>query len=127
MFKRFFSDRNVEERYVRIGQIVGAAVSYSYMGEPIGFKRMVRNWEKWETEYAWRGYRTISLDDFIESGGYGRALSNLGVKRALGEDPIFHARRYRERYLGKVKPVIDPFKGDVQTGTYTPPSAEDEE
>lgn len=122
MFKRFLSDRKVKESYLDAGNLVGAAVSYSYMGEPIGFKRMVRRWESWEREYVRRGYRTISLDEFIESGGYGKPLPNLGTKREEGEEPVFHAQLYREHFLGKIEPVIDPFKYEIQTGFYVLPS-----
>lgn len=122
MFERLLSDRKVEERYVRSGRIFGAAVSYIYMGEAVGFKKMLRNWEKREAEYARRGYRTISLDDFVESGGYGKPLLHTDAKRAEGEEPVFHARIYREEYLGKIEPMIDPFAGKVQTGTYVLPS-----
>ena len=71
-FVSFLSDRTVEARYVRAGGRFGDAVSYVYMGECIGFKRMLHAWARWEKEYARRGYRTLSLDTFEEYGGVSR-------------------------------------------------------
>ncbi len=124
MFKRLLSDCEVERRYLRAGRISGAVVSLIYLGEPVGFEEMLREWEKWEAEYARRGYRTISLDGFIEAGGYGRPLLNIGIKRDQAEEPILHDRIYREDYLHKIRPVINPFAGEIQTGTYAQPSTE---
>lgn len=123
--KRFLTDAEVRERYLRIGQRIGFAVSY--MRDPVGFKKRVRTWERWEAEYARRGYRTISLDDFYRYGGWSIPLPSVDARREEGEEPRFHARIYRDRYLGKIEPVIDPFKGEIQVGFFQTPSTEDEE
>lgn len=125
MFERFMTDAQVEKRYINTGNIFGDAVSYLYMGECVGFERMLARWEKWETEYARRGYRTLPLDTFIDCGGYGVPLRGIGVKREEGEAPVFHAKIYRGQYLGKMQPAIDPSKPEVQEGTYTLPSTKD--
>ncbi len=96
------------KKYVRAGSDFGDAVSYIYMGECVGFKRKRACWCRWEKEYARRGYRTISLDAFIECGGYGAPLQNLGARREANETPVYHAEIYRELYLGKVRPVFTP-------------------
>ncbi|MFA6338607.1 MAG: hypothetical protein WCW87_00915 [Candidatus Paceibacterota bacterium] len=67
---------------------------------------MLTRWQKWEAEYARRGYHTLSLDNFIASGGYEEPLTGLSVKRSDGEESVFYAQIYREEFLGKFQPVI---------------------
>jgi len=117
----------VKKRYVKWGSIFGDAISYIYMGECVGFETLLVKWEKWEAEYAKRGYRTLPIGDFVGYGGYGMPLTDLGTKRQEGEAPVFHAKIYRQAYLGKIKPAVnllELFKPDakVQTGTYFLPS-----
>lgn len=128
-FAACLSDKSVENKIVRAGTEFGDAVSYIYMGECVGFKKMLRRWTRWETEYARRGYRTISLDAFIECGGYNTPIEGLGVKRNEHETPRFHAQIYKEKFLGKVRPAKD-FEEVIRTsrpqsGTYRLPSTED--
>lgn len=122
-------DKLIKDRYVEHGKDFGDAVSYIYMGECIGFEGYLNTWAKYESEYANRGYRTISLDDFISAGGYGKSISHLvGVKRNEDEKPVLHAEIYREKYLGKVHPEIDLNKvmeGEIQHGTYVLPSTKE--
>jgi len=121
------STKAVEKRYMSAGAKFGDAVSYIYMGECEGFESTLKTWGNWEQEYAFRGYRTVSLDDFIEFGGYGRSIDHLlGQKREENESAIFHAKIYSDNYLGKVEPTIELEKFLVdenpQLGTYTLPS-----
>lgn len=98
-FRRFKSDKSVQKTYTRAGLVFGDAVSYLYMGECVGFDFMHKRWQKWEEEYALRGYRTVSLDDFISAGGYGKNINHLlGQKREANEQPIYHATRFEEEY-----------------------------
>ena len=99
MFKRFLTDKQVEKRYVKAGAIFGDAVSYIYMGECVGFDKLLAKWEKWEAEYTKRGYRTLPLYDFVAYGGYGTSLKGLGEKYAEHEDVVLHAKIYRECIL----------------------------
>ena len=134
MFERFMTDKRIEKRYAEAGRIFGDAVSYIYMGECVGFDSMLAKWEKLEAEYAKRGYRTLPVDDFVAYGGYGTPLNDLGVRRAKGEEPVFHAKIYREVYLGKIRPAVnlselmrpaepnEPPESRVQVGTYFVPS-----
>jgi len=133
MLERFRSDKWIKTRYAEAGRIFGDAVSYIYMGECVGFDRMLANWEKLEAEYAKRGYRTLLVDDFVAYGGYGTPLKDLGVRRAEGEEPVFHAKIYREDYLGKIRPALnlselirlaepnEPPESRAQVGTYSVP------
>ena len=108
LIRRFFSDSGVEKRYVSAGAVFGDAVSYIFLGESVGFESMLRRWKKWEEEYSLRGFRTISLDRFIDLGGYGKPLDDvINIKREEGEKPIFHAGIYREKFLGKTIAAVD--------------------
>ena len=134
MLERFMTDKQVEKRYAEAGRVFGDAVSYIYMGECVGFDGLLAKWEKWEAEYAKRGYRTFPVDDFVAYGGYGTPLKDLGAKRTEGEEPVFHAKIYREVYLGKIQPAInlselmrpteqnEPPESRAQVGTYFVPS-----
>ena len=137
----------LKENYLDAGELFGSDVSYLYMGECVGFEDHLDRWAKYESEYANRGYKTISVDKFIDAGGYGKDISNLlGQKRKEGEKPILHAKIYRDHFLGKMRSaidhnelmearegdiqVIDPQVGDITTigeprfGTYILPSTE---
>lgn len=125
LYTKYLPDALVEKKYTQAGAIFGAAVSYIYMGECIGFKRFLRKWARWEAEYSRRGYRTLSIDSFINYGGYCEPLEGLMVKRHTNEQIILHAELYKKEYLGKVKPVISlkrGMDGETQAGTYSLPS-----
>lgn len=116
-------DEEVIIEYRQAGVEFGDVVSYIYMGECIGFDKMLARWEEAEREYAELGYRTISLDDFVSAGGYGKDLP-VEEPRRVGEAPVFHAAYYREHFLGKnmmvsVEPVGD---SGAFTGQYVMPS-----
>lgn len=126
--RKFLSDKSVEKRYASSGAEFGCSASdVATMGECMGFENLLNDWAKWEQEYVKRGYKTVSVDDFIELGGYGRNINNLlGIKRNADEKPVLHAELYRQHYLGKIKPAIDLDKmmkdGKQQFGTYVNPS-----
>lgn len=127
--RRLLSDPTVEKRYVRAGATFGGAVSYLYMGECFGFKGLLKKWANWEEEYVHRGFRTVSLDRFVDLGGYGKSVDDvIGQRREDGEEPIFHAQIYRNEFLGKVAPVINLEKmmtdGEIQIRQYKLPSTE---
>ncbi len=115
LWLKSLSDKEAEMNYIEAGARFGDGVSYLYFGEPLGFDNMFWGWARWEREYSRRGFRTLSLDDFVWFGGYGKALNGLGVKRAEGEKIILHSDIYKEEFLGKVRPVID-LKKIIETG-----------
>lgn len=131
--RRFLTDTQVQARYVDAGSCFGDALSYIYMGECDGFDGLLARFEKWETEYASRGYRTVKIDAFVEYGGYGIPIAGLGIKRPSEEAPVFYAREYRARFLGKVEPKLDVGKlmseknSGFQTGTYTIPGVDSDQ
>jgi len=90
------SDSAVEKRYVRAGATFRDAVSHLDIGEYINFGRLINKWANWEEEYAHRGYRTVSLDGFVDLRGYGNPIDDvIGQKREQGEEPIFYTQIYR--------------------------------
>ena len=129
IFRKWMSDKRVEKNYVAVGAWVGDVVSVA-IGEAVGMGRKVNQWEKWEQEYAIRGYRTVSLDRFIGLGGYGKSIDDvIGQKRMFEEEPRFHAKIYKDRYLGKIQYAFNFEKmmqdGQPQSGTFVTPSTED--
>ncbi len=127
--KELLSDSSVEKKYVAAGALFGGDVSYIYMGECMCFEGHLDKWGEWEKEYSRRGYRTISLDKFIDLGGYNKPINNfIGQKREQGEEPIFHAELYRKEFLGKISPSINLSQmmedKKTQFGGYTLPSTE---
>jgi hypothetical protein len=123
-------DWRVARKYYLAGINIGDAVSHiPIIGECDGFEKLFKKWELWEGKYAERGFRTISIDKFVEAGGYGIPIKDfMGQRLGKDEKPVFHAQRYREMYLGKVSPVVDLQalfeRGEFQTGEYAPISTE---
>lgn len=124
-----FSDDQKVEAYVTAGAEIGSAVSYIYMGECIGFDKLLDQWEASEKAYSDLGFRTLSIDDFTSYGGYGTEIAPLlRVPRKQGEPVILHAAYYRKHFFRRAGRQVDfdkVFKdGDVFTGTYQVPSTE---
>jgi hypothetical protein len=128
--RTFYSDVRVQKNYVEAGRIFGDALSYSYLGTPVGYDEMLERWAEWEFEYARRGYRTLFLDDFIDAGGYGTSIADkLGVKCGPEEKPIPHSLIYMEQHARPPPPAVDLAAlmqpgAQSQMGTYTLPSTE---
>lgn len=128
LFRKRSEDHTINN-YVRCGCEFGAAVSYIYMGECIGFGDLLSAWEKSEKEYSSLGYRTLTVDAFVGAGGWHDPLLGLRESREESEDPIFHASYYREHFFGKTSmnsamqsAIQDPFNDKVVDGTYYVPS-----
>lgn len=104
----------IVEQYVRSGAVFGEALSHLYMGECVGFHGMKERWAKLEQLYADLGYRTIPVEDFVEYGGYGKAIDHkVRVKRSEGEAPVLHAVTFQERYAQGILPELDvPHQGE---------------
>jgi hypothetical protein len=126
MIEKLYPLLILQKRYLDTGLTFGEAVSYIYLGECIGFKRILRNLEDLEREYAKRGFRTISIDDFEDCGGHGKSLEKLvGLKREPEEEPIYHAKLYKENFLGIQSDIINRvMKGETVIGIYERPSTE---
>lgn len=119
------TDKKVQARYVDAGAEFGNAISYlPAVGECVGYERLFSNWAFWEREYARRGYRTVSFDDFVDLGGYGKSIDELlGIKREVNEEPTLHSEIYRKHFLHKEIPAqIEWQEGNAFGGTYILPS-----
>lgn len=125
-----FTETEITNRYLDAGADFGDAVSQIYMGECHGFEKLLAEWEKFEVAYAELGFRTLSVDDFVEVGGWGKDPTSFGfrIRRNPGEDAVFHARYYRENYLARnsqenvVARVFE--SGKPVYGTYEIPSTD---
>lgn len=122
------TDEQVVARYVLAGAEFGDVVSMIYLGECIGFEGILNAWEEAERDYAALGFRTCSLDDFIDHGAYDKELKGLNVPRDIGEGAVYHAAYYRKHFFKNLSAIIDFDRmkedGQVQTGTYLLPSTE---
>lgn len=63
-------ERFIVWRYVTVGMLWGCMLSYSYMGEPVGWKRVEKRFLFWEKHYVKLGYKAIEIDEFVTAGGY---------------------------------------------------------
>ena len=90
----------VIEQYLRTGAQFGDALNRLYMGECVDIADVKKRFAQLERRYASLGYRTITLDEFVEYGAYGRSLHHLlRVPRDLGEAAVYHADRLEAEYL----------------------------
>jgi hypothetical protein len=104
LLKRLLPNSYVQKKYIEAGKSVGEEVSYLFTEESIGFNDLLKIWEKWEKEYASRGFRTIDLHRFTRFGGFDESIKDvIGKKRREKEEPIYHAKIYREKYPEKTK------------------------
>lgn len=98
---------DIPDEYVRSGLEFGEAVSYLHLGECDGFEGMLAAWERAEQSYASQGFRTLSLDAFVDAAAReDQPLVGLFDRLEAGEEPVLHAPYYREHFLGKVVPPL---------------------
>ncbi|MDD3263292.1 MAG: hypothetical protein PHT94_00165, partial [Candidatus Nanoarchaeia archaeon] len=98
----------IEKAYVNSGFNFANAVNYIFFGECLSFESLLTKWESWEKEYQNRGYRTISIDDFLECLPAKKNIESLLREKIEGNEiSVLHSEIYRENFLGKVKPIID--------------------
>ena len=127
--KRILSNNTVIRKYAKSGTLFGGDISFIYLGKCERFDDHLKRWGDWEEEYVRRGYRTVSLDDFINAGGYGKKIDHLlSIKRNQGEEPLFHAKIYVRKYPNEINPEVNLSKllidRNTQYGTYELPSTE---
>ena len=120
----------VVEQYLRSGALFGEALSYLYMGQSVDFEKFKQRWAMFERQYAALGYRTISVDDFIEYGGYGVLVDHLlRIRRKIDEPAVLHSDVFTARYSSGFEPAIDIQHlldgGKAQTGIYRLPTTRD--
>lgn len=79
---RLYPTGFLAKRYYKVGCTLGDMVSYSYLGEPIGYSRWERKLKRLEAEYIRRGFKPIPFDDFVQAGGYGVSARHLLLQRS---------------------------------------------
>jgi hypothetical protein len=117
-FSKIRSDKYVLQQYSKAAAEFADAFSYIIMvGECIGFEKLLSEWAYWEKEVANRGYITIPVEvlEILENG-------HSGFRRQPNDPPIYHAERYRERWLGK---QLVFFEEGSNQGTATWPTTSD--
>lgn len=123
--------KKIVDEYRNAGSDFGNAVSYLYLGECIDFREKFERWEAAEQAYAGLGFRTLSIDDFVQIGGYSNTLDEkFRVSRELSERIVLHAAVYRERFLtSPIAPAVNLSAllqgGKMVTGTYMLPTTAD--
>ena len=85
----------------------GDGLSYAYLGEPsvqahngkwLNLEECLDYLDQLEEAYAALGYRVLSIDDWIDHGGYNRSIDAVWlVKRAEDEKPVFTRDRIRAK------------------------------
>ncbi len=98
------SNQELEQKYLKAGKRFGdGLVSYLYRGECIELREILDKLAEYEKEYAKRGYKTISIDDFVGFGGYGYPINYLlGKKLEADEVPRYHSEIYRDKFLERL-------------------------
>jgi hypothetical protein len=124
-----FTDDQKVEAYTLAGGEIGSAVSCIYLGECIGFDKLLDQWEVTERAYSALGFRTLSIDDFTSyARDYGTDVNRLlRVPRKQGEPVVLHAAYYREHFFRKVgmhEAVKKALGGEVAVGNYVMPSTD---
>lgn len=83
------------KRYVLSACDFAEGISHVTVSTKLSVEAALLDWETAEREYAELGFRTLQLADFIDHVSWGVPLKNVGVKRAKGEEPVFHGYYYR--------------------------------
>lgn len=122
------TNNDIVNAYVTAGAMMGDAVGMIFMGECIGFGDMLDRWEETEKAYAELGFRTLSIDEFVEFGYKGHDIEHLfRVPRKVGEQSALHAAYYRENFFKKMnmhEAVKEAFGGVVGCGMFEVPSTQ---
>lgn len=119
----YLPEDKIVAEYVRAGKEFGDTISYLYMGEPVGLDALLENWARWERAYAQLGYHTISLDAFIQIGGWGtdpKPWLRIPVEGRV----ILHAEIYRKQCQGHRNVLARVLEGEQIEGVYVYPSTE---
>jgi len=73
----YFFERFLIKKYISVGEDFGDAISYSFMGEIVGFDSLEKKFKKLEKKIIEKGYIPYSIEDFVKAGGYGHPLPEL--------------------------------------------------
>lgn len=84
--------------YLGVGEKVGRMLSYSYMGEALGFKELLEALVKYERRYVDSGYRPVTINQWVRLGGWGEEDPILGILRDSGELPTYPVAEFAATY-----------------------------
>ena len=73
----YFFEKYLIEKYKSVGEDFGDAISYSFMGEIVGFNRLEKKFKKLEKKIIEKGYIPYTIEEFVNAGGYGHPLPEL--------------------------------------------------
>ncbi|OGN00373.1 MAG: hypothetical protein A2651_01620 [Candidatus Yanofskybacteria bacterium RIFCSPHIGHO2_01_FULL_42_12] len=91
-FRRFLSDKIIQDIYVSAGlEVAEAFILIPEAGLCYDYELRLSCWKKWESLYVERGYRTIPIETFIKHAYDAQPIAGLGIKRQEGENLIFFA------------------------------------
>ena len=98
--KSMLADANdIESTYLQAGTALGEALSYAAYMKIVSLDRMLGRLVKQEKQYADLGYQPVSIDAFVQLGGWGTDISDqFKQQRAEGIPPIYHALQYQQEY-----------------------------
>ncbi|TSC89145.1 MAG: hypothetical protein G01um10143_526 [Parcubacteria group bacterium Gr01-1014_3] len=95
LFRRFYTDQYVAQRYLLAVALVNDAMSYLNVagGYSVDIDQRLTRWNRWEKEYVKRGYATLDCDfdeDPIRVTDKGRLThTDILVKLKEGAKPFF--------------------------------------
>jgi hypothetical protein len=72
-----FFEKRLIDKYIYVGEDLGDAVSYSYMGEISGFNRLKKRFIKLQNKIISKGFTPYTLEHLVEAGGWGKDLPPL--------------------------------------------------
>ncbi|OVE81668.1 hypothetical protein BVY03_03445 [bacterium K02(2017)] len=97
----------VTSTYLSAGGQIGLALSPYSSPSTAQIRKLAQKWMSAERAYIGIGMRSISLDAFIDSGGFDKSIEHLiGIQLKYLETPIFHAQDYIDQVLGNINPVL---------------------
>ena len=87
-FIDLFFEKRLIAKYISVGEDLGDAISYSYMGEIVGFERLKKKFIKLQSKIIARGYLPYTLKEFVDAGGWGKKLPVLKKDTSNKSDSI---------------------------------------
>lgn len=88
---KLFLEKKLLNRYTEVGKDLGDAISYSYMGQICGFKKLKKKFVKLQNRIVAKGYTPYTINQLVDAGGYGNILPVL--KKEYNKDAVDIAKR----------------------------------
>lgn len=65
------NENKIKKSYIKSGIELGDVLTYPYMGKPIGYKKLLSNYQYLEEKIIKYGYKPIALQTFMAVAGWG--------------------------------------------------------